>query len=91
MPTMPPVRKARRKPWRSPVPVSRAAAATRTFAWVASVMPMKPTAAENEAPIRKNTARPIRTAAPPSFTGRISITMKTSTAKTASVRNCRLR
>ena len=46
---------------------------------------------DETAPIRKNTARPTRVPQPPSATGRTSRTRNTITAKTASVRNCRLR
>ena len=41
-------------------PLACAAAAVRTLARVASVIPAKPTNAENTAPTRKNTERPIR-------------------------------
>jgi hypothetical protein len=54
-------------------------------------MPMKPTEAENSAPIRKKIARPMRVSQPPSATGRTRRSRNTMTAKTASVRNCRLR
>ena len=40
---------------------------------------------------RKNTARPARVSQPPSATGRTSRSRNTITAKTPSVRNCRLR
>jgi hypothetical protein len=41
--------------------------------------------------MRKKTARPTRTLAPPSFTGSRSSRMNTITEKTASVRNWRFR
>lgn len=87
MPTTPPVRNAMRAPSARP-PGSDAAAATRTLARVASHMPRKPIAAENAAPTRKKIERPSLT--PPSPGSRNS-NAQTTTANSASVRNCRLR
>ena len=66
-----------------------AAAATRRLARTASDMPRYPTVAEKPAPTRKNTDRKIRTVA--SSAGRTSSRKNAMAAKTASVRNCRVR
>ena len=87
MPTNPPVRNAMRAPSARP-PSCDAAAATRTFARVASHMPRYPIAAENPAPIRKKTDRPTLTPLSP---GSRNSSAQTTTAKSARVRNCRLR
>ena len=85
MPTTPPARKASRSA--GLVPATFAAFATRRLVRVASVMPMKPTRAENTAPTRKKMGRPTRTAV--SSAGSRNSSRKTRTAKTASVLNCR--
>ena len=63
--------------------------ADETSVRVASVMPMKPTSAENTAPTRKKIGRPTRTDV--SSAGSRNSRKKTRTAKTARVLNCRLR
>jgi hypothetical protein len=85
MPTTPPARKASRSAFL--VPDSLAALATRRLVRVASVMPMKPTSAENSAPTRKKIGRPTRTAL--LSAGSRNSRRKTRTAKTASVLNWR--
>jgi hypothetical protein len=52
-------------------------------------MPMKPTRAEKPAPTRKKIERPTRTL--PLSAGSRNSSRKTSSAKTARVRNCRRR
>ncbi len=87
MPTTPPARKAMRSA--RCVPEVLAACATRRLVRVASVMPTKPTRAENPAPTRKKTDRPMRT--PAVSAGSRNSSTKTSAAKTASVENWRRR
>ncbi len=86
IPTTPPARKAVRSA--RFVPAVLAACATRRLVRVASVMPTKPTSAENPAPNRKNTERPVRT---PVLPGSTSSSRQMTAAKTASVRNWRRR
>ena len=63
-PTTPPVRKAICMARSRPPSASRAAAATRTLARVASPMPAPPMNALNSAPTMKKTERPILTRSP---------------------------
>ncbi len=87
IPATPPVRKAMRIAFRSPL--SFAAAATRTFPRTVSDMPVKPVRAENRAPTRKKTLRPQRT--PVVSAGSSRSTKKIRTTKTLSVLNWRFR
>ena len=68
---------------------SRAAAATRTLARVASPIPAYAMNAENDAPTTKKTERPMRIEV--SSAGSSVSRMSASTAKPASVLNCRVR
>jgi hypothetical protein len=92
-PTTPPVRNAICIAFSRP-PSSRAAAATRRFARVASAMPRPPIVAENTAPTTKKTDRPILTSvslSPASETGSRNSSTTAMTTKIPSVLNWRTR
>jgi len=76
IPTTPPVRKAMRMPSERPSGW-RAAAATRTLALTARLMPRYPMAAEKRAPTMKKTERPILTFVSPGRTNSRAQTMTT--------------
>ena len=93
-PTTPPVRKAIFMAASRPPSRSRAAAATRRLARVASHMPAPPMNALNSAPTTKNAERPsfTRVSLPSvSCTGSRNSSTTAITTKIASVRNCRSR
>ena len=94
MPTTPPVRKAICMAFSRPPPPSRAAAATRTLARMASDMPTSPMKAEKTAPTTKKSERPILMAVSPpvvSLTGSRKSRTNTMTTKMPSVLNWRVR